>query len=70
MARTRNTALLDGKIRDAEKKVSQAKDRYDSAVSELQALLEERKELQMKQLMREIEKSGKSFDEIIRLIRL
>ena len=70
MARTKSTASLDGRIREAEKKVTEAKARYDSAVSELKSLLEERKELQMKELMREMEKSGKSFEEVIRLIRL
>lgn len=70
MARTKSTASLDGRIREAEKKVTEAKARYDSAVSELKSLLEERKELQMKGLMREMEKSGKSFEDVIRFIRL
>ncbi|MGN0906369.1 MAG: hypothetical protein ACI4NM_04415 [Bullifex sp.] len=65
MARIKNAASLD-----AEKKVTDAKVKYDSAVQELKVLIEERKELQMKELMREMEKSGKSFDEVIRLIRL
>lgn len=70
MARTKSTVSLDGRIREAERKVTEAKARYDSAVSELKSLLEERKELQMKELMCEMEKSGKSFEEVIRLIRL
>ena len=70
MARTKSTVSLDGRIREAERKVTEAKARYDSAVSELKSLLEERKELKVKELMREMEKSGKSFDEVIRLIRL
>ena len=70
MARTKSTVSLDGRIREAERKVTEAKARYDSAVSELKSLLEERKELQMKELMREMEKSGKSFEEVIRLIWL
>ena len=70
MARTKSTVSLDGRIREAEKKVTEAKARYDSAVSELKSLIEEKKELQVKELMREMEKSGKSFEEVIRLIRL
>ena len=70
MARTKSTASLDGRIREAEKKVTEAKARYDSAVSELKSQIEEKKELQVKELMREMEKSGKSFEEVIRLIRL
>ena len=70
MARTKSTASLDGRIREAERKVTEAKAKYDSAVSELKALIEERKKLQMRELMREMEKSGKSFEGVIRLIRL
>ena len=70
MARTKSTVSLDGRIREAERKVTEAKARYDSTVSELKSLIEERKELQMKDLMHEMEKSGKSFEEVIRLIRL
>ena len=70
MARTKSTVSLDGRIREAERKVTEAKARYDSAVSELKSLIEEKKELQVKELMREMEKSSKSFDEVIRLIRL
>ena len=70
MARTKSTVSLDGRIREAERKVTEAKARYDSAVSELKSLIEEKKELQVKELMREMEKRGKSFDEVIRLIRL
>ena len=70
MARTKSTVSLDGRIREAERKVTEAKARYDSAVSELKSLIEEKKELQVKELMREMEKSGKSFEEVIRLLRL
>ena len=70
MVRTKSTASLDGRIREAERKVTEAKARYDSAVSELKSLIEEKKELQVKELMREMEKSGKSFEEVIRIIRL
>ena len=52
MARIKKAASLDARIRDAEKKVTDAKVKYDSAVQELKALIDERKELQMKELMR------------------
>lgn len=70
MARTKSTVSLDGRIREAERMVTEAKARYSSAVSELKSLIEERKELQMKELMCAMEKSWKSFEEVIRLIRL
>ena len=62
MARTKNTASLNGRIREAESKVTEAKAKYDCAVSEIKYLLEEGKELQMKNLMHEMEKSGKSCE--------
>ena len=43
MARTKSTVSLDGRIREAERKVTEAKARYDSAVSELKSLIEEKK---------------------------
>ena len=70
MARTKSTASLDGRIREAERKVNEAEAKYGCAVSELKSLLGERQELQMKELMREMVKSDKSFEEVIRLIRL
>lgn len=70
MARTKSTASLDTRIHEAERKVTEVKAKYDCAVSELKSLLGERKELQMKELMREMKKSGKNFEEVIRLIRL
>ena len=54
MARTKSTASLDIRIREAEKKITEAKAKYDCAVSELKSLLDERKELQMKELMHEM----------------
>ena len=58
MARTKSTVSLDGRIREAERKVTEAKARYDSAVSELKSLIEEKKELQVKELMRQMEKTS------------
>ena len=43
MARTKSTVSLDGRIREAERKVTEAKARYDSAVSELKSLIEEKR---------------------------
>ena len=45
MARTRRTITLDEKIEKAQEAVSQAKDKYDTAVEELNKLLKKRQEL-------------------------
>ena len=41
MARTKSTASLDGRIREAERKVTEVNAKYDCAVSELKSLLDE-----------------------------
>ena len=45
------------------------KDRYDTEVSKLEELMNKRDELRKKELMKSIEDSGKSFDEIIKFLR-
>ena len=65
MARTRRTITLDEKIEKAEAKVFRTKDMHDAAVAELNALLKEKKELQSKELMKAIERSSRSFEEIM-----
>ena len=51
MARTKSTQILDTIVIEAEKKVPEAKEEYDYRVSELKSMLEERKKLQIKELM-------------------
>lgn len=46
-----------------------SKDRYDAEVSKLEELMNKRDELRKKELMKAIEDSGKSFDEIIKSLR-
>ena len=61
MARVSKRQALKAKIAKAED---------EKAVEELKALLDEQKELETKELMTAIEKSGKSYEEILRLINL
>ena len=65
MARTRRTITLDEKIETAQAAVFQAKDKYDAAVEELNNLLQKRKELQNKELLKAIEASPRSYEEIM-----
>ena len=65
MARTRRTILLDEKIEKAQAAVFQAKDKYDAAVEELNKLQKKKRELQKQELLKAIEESTKSYDEIM-----
>ena len=70
MARVSKGQALKAKIAKAEERVLSTKAEHEKAVEELKALLDEEKELETKELMEAIEKSGKSYDEILRLINL
>ena len=68
MARTRRTITLDEKIEKAQEVVFQTKDKYDVAVEELNKLLQKKQELQRKELLKAIETSPRSYDEIIKFL--
>ncbi len=69
MARTRKTITLDEKIEKAQEAVEKTKARYDAAVKELRALLE-KKDMQRKQeLIKAMENSPRSFDEIMSFLK-
>ncbi len=70
MARVSKGQALKAKIAKAEDRVLSTKAEHEKAVEELKALLDEQKELETKELMNAIEKSGKSYEEILRLINL
>lgn len=65
MAKTRKTISLDEKIEKAQDAVFRAKDKYDAAVSELNALLKKKKELDNQKLVKAFESSSKTLEEVI-----
>ena len=65
MARTRRTIPLDEKIEKAQTAVFQAMDKYDAAVEELNKLQKKKLELQKQELLKAIEESAKSYEEIM-----
>ena len=67
MARGKNLTL-DEKIEKAQAVVFQTKDRYDAAVEELNQLLKKRQELQQKELLKAIEISPRSYEEIMKFL--
>ena len=69
MARTKTMASIDAKIAMAQAAVEKAKTRYDSAIAELESLYVEKKNLQAKELAAAIEKSGKSYEDVLTFIK-
>lgn len=67
MARGKSLTL-DEKIEKAQDTVFQAKDKYDAAVEELNGLLNKRKELRQKELLKAFETSPRSYEEIMKFL--
>lgn len=68
MARTRRTITLDEKIEKAQAAVFQAKDKYDAAVEELNKLQKKKQELQKQEILKAIDASPLSYDEILKFL--
>ena len=67
MARTRRS--LDERIKEQEQVVSKAREHYESEVNKLEQLMNKRDELQKKELMKAIEDSDRSFEEIMQFLQ-
>lgn len=68
MARTKNRIAIDDRIEKQKEVVLKAKNRYDSAVEELNKLMTRRDELRSKELIKAISKSDRSYDDILAYI--
>ena len=64
MARTRKTISIEEKIDQAKESFERAKTRYDAAAKELQELMAKQKAIQRNELIKAVERSGKSYAEI------
>ncbi len=60
---------LDEKIEKAEKNVRVAKEKYDSALDDLEKLVTKRKEMDDKKLLEAYHSGDKTIDEIIEFIQ-
>ncbi len=69
MARTRKTITLDEKIEKAQEAVEKTKARYDAAVKELRVLLEKKDAQRKQELLKALENSSRSFDEIMEFLK-
>jgi hypothetical protein len=62
-------ASIDAKIEKAQATVEKTKARYDAAIAELEALYAEKRDLQAKELAVAIEKSGKSYEDVLTFVK-
>ena len=65
----RRSISIDEKIEQQKKVVFQLRDRYDAALAELDRLQQKRNELRNKELLKAIETSDRSYDEIIAFLK-
>ncbi len=69
MAGTRKTITLDEKVEKAQEAVEKTKASYDAAVKELRILLEKKDAQRKQELLKAVENSPKSFDEIMAFLK-
>ncbi len=70
MARPRkNHVSIDEMIKLQEEAVTKAKAKYDAEVGKLKDLLDKRDELKKKELLSAVEKSNKTYEEIMRFLQ-
>ena len=70
MARQISLQGIDTKIAKAKERVLRIKASYENALHELDELNTLRREAEEKEIIRAVRRSGKSFQEVMRLIRL
>lgn len=69
MARTVNKAALEEKIRKLEELIRKNREQYDRLTADLDELLAKRRAIQSEELMKAIEESPRSYNEILQYIK-
>ena len=67
MARARRP--LDERIEEQQQVVSKAREHYEAEVNKLKQMMNKRDELQKKELMKAVEDSSRSFEEIMQFLQ-
>lgn len=67
MARARRS--LDERIEEQKQVVSKAREYYEAEVNKLKQMMNKRDELQKKELMKAVEDSSRSFEEIMQFLQ-
>ncbi len=70
MPRVSSNESMNSKIAKAEDKVISLKDGYENALGELGDLRKKQREQQVSKLLDAMDRNGKTFEEVIRLIKL
>ena len=70
MARTINRDALEQKISKLETAISKNRQQYDQLTKELKELLDKKKALQREELMKAIADSPRSYEDILRYIKV
>jgi len=68
MARSYRRLTIDEKIEKQKEVVLKAKDKYDAELQALENLMQKRDELRNKELLKAIETSNKSFEDIMQFL--
>lgn len=69
MARNISKESLEQKIAKTEKAISKNREQYDRLTAELEELHKKQKEIQSEELLKAIEESSKSYEEILSFIQ-
>lgn len=67
--RTRRSIPIEGKIQKAQDAVLRTRTKYEKAMAELERLIEVRRVVQQKAIMAALEKSERSFEEVMRFLK-
>ena len=70
MARPRKQESIEKKILDVEARVAALKKEHEEALSQLKSLREQQRLVQAQRLLDAMDKKGKSFEEVLRLVNL
>lgn len=65
----KNTVSIEEVIRVQEESVAKAKAKYDAEVTKLKDLLAKRDEMKKKELLEAVEKSNKTYEEIMEFLK-
>ena len=69
MARTANKEALGQKIEKVEKAISRNRAQYDKLTAELEELHKKQKAIRTEELLKALEGSSRSYDEVLRFIQ-
>ncbi len=70
MTRRPSVKAIDTKIRKTQEKAKKLKQEYDDTLAVMKGLLEEKRKIQAEILLQTINKSGKSFEEVLKILEL